>query len=167
MRTPPRSGEWMHKSIQPSICKNVMPPDCAYYGDDFLLLNGCTACKSMTGFISLDSCLAETAANLKRHGLCAALSQALPELAELSLRPETKPSLLTVYNLLKGRALLVQGARVWDYSETLLIGTWVMAFRAVQTVGPNSCIYSWYTGRVICFCFPWWITKKCSIAIML
>lgn len=86
-----------------------MPPDCACYGDDFLLLNGCTAWKSMTDFISFDSCLAERAANLKRHCLCSAISQALPELAKLSLSPEMKPSLLTVYNFLKGRALLVQG----------------------------------------------------------
>lgn len=51
-----------------------MPLDCASYGDVFLLLNGCTARESMTGFISLDSCLEETAGNLKLQRLCAALS---------------------------------------------------------------------------------------------
>lgn len=40
----------------------------------FLLLNGCTAWKSMTGFISLDSCLEETAGNLKLQWLCAAIT---------------------------------------------------------------------------------------------
>lgn len=63
--------------------------------------------------ISLDSCLEETAGNLKLQVLYAAIAQVLPELAKLSLiSTEMKPSLLNVYRLLKGRAVIVQGARV-------------------------------------------------------
>lgn len=78
----------------------------------------------MTGIISLDSCLEETAGNLKLQGLYSAISQVLPELAKLSLiSTEMKPSLLNVYRFLKGRALFVQGARVSDYGETVFTGT--------------------------------------------
>lgn len=65
--------ETHNKSIHPSISKNVMTLHCASYGDVFLLLNGCTAPESMTGFISLDSCLEETAGNLnfsRRAAIC-------------------------------------------------------------------------------------------------
>lgn len=59
----------------------------------FLLLNGSTAPTCMTGFISLDSCLEETAGNLKLQGLYAAISQVLPELTRLSLiSTEMKPA---------------------------------------------------------------------------
>lgn len=67
----------------------------------------------MTDIFSLDSCLEETAGNLQLQGLYSAISEVLPELTKLSLiSMEMRAFLLNVHRLLKGRALLVQRARV-------------------------------------------------------
>lgn len=68
--------ETHNKSIYTSVSKDEMPLNCASYGDAFLsLLNGCRAWESMTGLISLDSCLEETAGNLQLQlASCAAIS---------------------------------------------------------------------------------------------
>ena len=73
---------------------------------------------------------------------------------------------MNVYRPLQGRDLLVQGARVSDYGETTLIGTWMATFRAVKTVSPNSSINFWYLYVPGSRIGPAGEARRNSIAIM-